>query len=235
MHRLYEKMMASIHPGDPIATCRQYKDTFDGEFNLSFFTSRKDQCNVCTLFSGVEEESEILAELLKNRTCGRDLKESDKTKAINEGNGLTVACFDFQKVLSTPQSKASLIYYKRKLSVFNMTIYNMAPKIGYCCVWDETQAKKGSNEVSSALKKFLDLKIAEGMTDFIFNSDNCGGPNRNRYVFGFYARYAKIKNINITHRFLETGHTQMEVDSVHALIERAKERHRYIFLVNGML
>ncbi|CAH2088043.1 unnamed protein product [Euphydryas editha] len=54
-------------------------------------------------------------------------------------------------------------------------------------------------------------------------SDNCGGQNRNRIVFMMYSIAAKKFNVNISHKFLEKGHTQNENDSIHALIERSSK------------
>lgn len=56
-------------------------------------------------------------------------------------------------------------------------------------------------------------------------SDNCGGQNRNRFVFSLYV-YACVKlSIEITHTFLECGYTQQEGDSVHAIIENKSKNH----------
>ena len=55
----------------------------------------------------------------------------------------------------------------------------------------------------------------------IFFSDNCGGQNKNIQIAAV-CLYA-VKNIDhldeIVHTFLETGHTMMECDSMHAAVE----------------
>lgn len=99
----------------------------------------------------------------------------------------------------------------------------MASREAFCYVWDQTLAKKGSDEVSSCLYQFIMSKIKEGAVEFRFFSDNCSGQNRNRFVFGFYSWVSQKYNVNITHTFLEKGHTQNEGDSVHANIERNKK------------
>lgn len=47
-----------------------------------------------------------------------------------------VACivFDFQKVLTSPHGNISVYYYKRKLNMYNFTIFDMASKEAYCWV-----------------------------------------------------------------------------------------------------
>lgn len=55
-------------------------------------------------------------------------------------------------------------------------------------------------------------------------SDSCGGQNRNRYIAAlllYAVNTLPIEEINL--KFLETGHTEMEVDCIHSLIERAKK------------
>ena len=56
-------------------------------------------------------------------------------------------------------------------------------------------------------------------------SDSCPGQNRNRVMAAALLNAVEyLPNINvIDQKFLEPGHTQMEVDSVHAAIERAKK------------
>ena len=44
--------------------------------------------------------------------------------------------FDLQKVLIVPYGDHALFYYKRNLSVYNLTLCNLITKQGYCYVWD---------------------------------------------------------------------------------------------------
>jgi len=69
-----------------------------------------------------------------------------------------VACFDLQKVLICPRSDTSVLFYRNKLSIFNLTIFELAPKIGHAFVWNETEAKKGSNEIGTCLFNFKKKK-----------------------------------------------------------------------------
>lgn len=49
-----------------------------------------------------------------------------------------------------------------------------------------------------------------------------------KIAFYLYIYAASKYNVTISHRFLEKGHTQNEVDSVHALIER-KAENKFIY------
>lgn len=61
-------------------------------------------------------------------------------------------------------------------------------------------------------------------------SDTCGGQNRNQFVSAamLYA-VNKIDHLQIVDlKFMESGHSYLEADSIHATIERAR-KHRKIF------
>ncbi|CAH1645619.1 unnamed protein product [Spodoptera littoralis] len=130
-----------------------------------------------------------------------------------EFNDVLTAVYDFQKVHGLPYGETSILYYKRKLTVFNFTVYEMGSRVAKCYVWDESTAKRGANEVSSCLYNYIKEHHQKGIKIFNFWSDNCGGQNRNRIVFAAYLRAAKA--FQVTHKYFEKGHTQNEGDSVH--------------------
>ncbi|KAL4718045.1 hypothetical protein ACJJTC_002344 [Scirpophaga incertulas] len=78
-------------------------------------------------------------------------KVSDKVR-VNEDNSFNSITIDLQKVLHLPTSNVSLLYYLRKLNVYNATIYGArSPNDGICYLWSEVDGKKGSDEVGTAL------------------------------------------------------------------------------------
>lgn len=77
--------------------------------------------------------------------------------------------FDFQKVLTTLKTEACSLYYKRKLSVYNFTIYDVIRHEATCYVWSENDTKKGSNEVASCLFHYIETKSSLGITSRIFH------------------------------------------------------------------
>ena len=93
---------------------------------------------------------------LVNKKAVDQLKRRDKKSA---GPSNCVACFDLQKVLNCPRSETCEFYYKNKLSVFNFTLFELANLTGHCFVWNETDAKKGANEVGSCLFQFIQSKV----------------------------------------------------------------------------
>ncbi|KAH9636251.1 hypothetical protein HF086_009447 [Spodoptera exigua] len=206
-------------------TERQYRDIVNEHFKLSFHVPKKDQCDKCHIyknkFTPTLVETQLHESHLRNKNLARTRKLLDKEAAKSSNGKILTATFDFQKVLNAPHGNLSILYYKRKLSVFNFTIFNLVDKEGTCFMWHEGQGKRGANEVSSCLMKFISKHKDLGANEFRFWSDNCVGQNRNRIVYAMYMYAAATCQVSIRHCFLEVGHTQNEGDSVHALIERS--------------
>ena len=56
--------------------------------------------------------------------------------------------------------------------------------------------------------------------EIIVWSDGCSYQNRNVTLSNSYIALAKKYGVKITQKYLVGGHTQMEVDSMHAVIEK---------------
>lgn len=127
-----------------------------------------------------------------------------------------------QKVLNTPCGKSMLLYYSRKIAVYNFTVYESQTKNGFCFVWDETQGKKGSNEICTSLMKYLTTieDIPEIETISLY-CDNCNGQNKNKQILIMLHTFLKkSKHIKeITLNYLMAGHTYMPADSIHSTID----------------
>lgn len=92
-------------------------------------------------------------------------------------------------------------------------------------MWHECIGNRGGNEIASCLKKHLQT-LPTSIENIIFYSDSCTGQNKNSYVALMFAIFtAELNNLQtIDHKFLEPGHTHMECDTDHALIERKKKK-----------
>ncbi|KAE8740383.1 hypothetical protein FOCC_FOCC014121 [Frankliniella occidentalis] len=230
MYRIYTNW-AKRENIEKVASLSVYWKVFNREFNLGFFMPRKDQCEVCNKWKNAKnqvERREMINDYsthIQNKKLVYKLKKEDKASA---SESKCVACFDLQKVLTCPRSETSLFFYRNKLSLFNFTIFDLRIKEGHCYLWTEVDAKKGSNEIGSNVYHFIQTKVEEGIKEFTFWSDAPSGQNRNRMVFSMYMIAAAKCNIKITHRFLESGHSYSEADSMHARIENESNR-REIF------
>lgn len=146
--------------GKAAATERQYRDVFSSEFNLHFFVSKKDQCNDCVQYKHATDETkaalkEKYESHQRNKELSRALKSADSLLVKNGKNPhISVSCFDMQKVFPAPKCKSNALFYKRKLSVQNCTVYDIGKHQGHCYVWTEELAKRGSNEIASCLLVF---------------------------------------------------------------------------------
>lgn len=136
-----------------------------------------------------------------------------------------MATIDLEAVLTTPCSLVSQAYYKRKLCCCNLSFYSLRNNKGTCYLWNETEGERGSSEVGTCLYKYVN-SFPPHISHICFYSDNCMGQNRNKFVSSALlctvtgSNYLKI----IDQKFLESGHTQMECDSMHSAIEFAKRK-----------
>ena len=112
----------------------------------------------------------------------------------------------------------SLMYYMRKFCCYNFTVFYLANLTGTCYLWTEVTGKRGSCEVATCLNLQL-LSRPPTKTHMILYSDACEGQNRNQVIATcFLEAIETISSLNIIdHKFLESGHTHMEFDSMHSL------------------
>ncbi|KAK3918156.1 Histone-lysine N-methyltransferase, H3 lysine-79 specific [Frankliniella fusca] len=227
--KMYRNYAASRLTNTPhIATARQYEDIFRREYKhkLGFYKPKKDQCGTCLRWKNLSPEDKLNDEAkvqqekhINNKETARKIKD-DNIKLGTDDKQVCVASFDLQKVFFCPYGENGEYIFRRKLRCYNLSVFQSVTKVGYCFVWDETTGKKGAVEMSSCVWSFIETKVAEGYTKFYFVSDNCWNQNKNGIIFAMY-NMASIKfGIEIHHTYLEKGHTQMECDSIHSLIER---------------
>ena len=226
MYRLYRKQCEENHR-EP-ARYWAYRKVFRTSFNLGFFKPKKDQCDWCLKFerSSSEDKLKMTEENdlhLRSAKLSREVKALQKALAVNSSS-YCAACYDMQQVLVTPRTNSSQLYYRRKLATYNLTVFDMGMKKGHCFMWHEGQAKRGAANIASCVFKFIEEYSQNGVTQFSFFTDNCGGQNKNRTIVGMYIHAVRMFKVTIEHYYLERGHTQNEGDSVHANIERAAKQ-----------
>lgn len=226
MHNLYIKECEekNISP----AKLSTYSHVFNTKFNIGFYVPKKDQCGLCEKYnnsSDIEKQNlQDEVEAHKNETkLSRFEKEKDKKLAKENTEKYMVSCYDLQSVLTTPATKVSNFYYARKFATYNLTVYSLGENEANCFVWNEDQCKRGANEISTCIYKYLIQNCLQ--KDTIFYSDNCSGQQKNKFMISLYLYAINYLDIpSITHKFLIVGHTQNEGDSVHSTIEKQKNR-----------
>lgn len=90
---------------------------------------------------------------------------------------LRVCCYYLQGVLQTPCRDVNMFYCKIKLSIYNVTIYEIPSINGYCFVWNEEQPNRGVIEIASCLWKYLNEPNPTDITIILY-SEHCAGQNK---------------------------------------------------------
>ncbi|XP_022818610.1 uncharacterized protein LOC111351076 isoform X1 [Spodoptera litura] len=226
LHRDYKRIRELENK--EAATYDSYFRTFNTEFNISFFTPKKDQCDVCEQYkNAVGEDKEKLesnyTEHCRQKLLSRMEKKTDIELSRNRDSNEIVAIYDLQAVMPVPVGESSSFYYKSKLNCFNLTVTDIKEDQTYCYFWHEAMGSRGATEIGSCILKYLrQLAVNHPGSNITFYTDNCGGQQKNRFIFSLYLYAVKTLAVNkITHKFLIRGHTQNEGDTAHSIIEKA--------------
>lgn len=169
MHRLFMEANPNVKVSLPL-----YQKIFCQNYNISFHVPKKDKCSNCCKFANTpstdpeyekvkeEHESHIRRKDLCRAAMHRDVE------AAKSDSTLLVATMDLQSVLQIPYADESQFYYKRKLCFYNLTFYVENDKTGYCFVWSEVDGGRGSSEIGSCLKKFLDGEYTHFLKSLLY-------------------------------------------------------------------
>ena len=168
---------------------------------------------------------------MKEKTRVIELKNSCKNEAM-ESETTVCASIDLQQAIYLPISNESKIFYRRRLSIYNLTVYDIGTKDCHCFTWDETQSKRGSSEISTSVYRALKLYDDKGIKKAYHSSDGCSGQNKNSITPAMML-YTVTHSVNleeISLRFFETNHGQNEGDSAHSAIGHALKNAGNVFL-----
>ncbi|CAH1984507.1 unnamed protein product [Acanthoscelides obtectus] len=189
--------------------------------NIGIFKPRKDRCDTCVQY---ESQNLILEDWEQHRTDKerpQKEKNDDKEKAMQ--GVCHVITVDLQAVKTCPYLQASLLYFKTKLVCHNFTVYDLATNQCTCYWFTELDADLQASTFASLLVDYLTKKYLQNaahIKPIIIYSDGCTYQNRNSTMANALLSLSRQYNVQITQKFLIKGHSQMECDSVHAVIER---------------
>ncbi|KAJ8963754.1 hypothetical protein NQ314_005405 [Rhamnusium bicolor] len=217
------KTLADLHR-DYLKICEE-KNLPVGNYHI-----KTNAIFVCNLRIQLKRRNKVFLEKYERHIKEKELSRKEKENDKKNGENTYVIVFDLQAVLPCPVGDASSFFYVSKLNVLNFTFYDIKSKQGTCYLWHEAEAQRGSNEIGTCIYKYLENIRAvnqERDLNIIFYSDNCAGQNKNKFLIALYL-YAlfKFDITSITHKFLITGHSQNEGDSVHATIEKAIKKYK---------
>lgn len=206
--------------------------------DIKFKSPKVDTCHTCDVFKAKIDletintnEMRILKEeqLIHHMEAqlAYDCKQRDKLLAKTDSSIKTYT-FDLQQCLPTPYLHCGVSFYKRQLWTYNLTVHDCATDVPFCYMWYESLGNRGGNDIASCLFKHIDSIDQTSLTkSIIFYSDSCGGQNKNSYVSTMFSVFVENSNNihTIDHKFLVPGHTHMECDTDHAVIERKKKKN----------
>lgn len=136
-----------------------------------------------------------------------------------------VATFNLQQVLYLPISKRCELFYRRKLSCYNITVYNLGNGEGVLLLAG-SNCQSWGNEIALCVYDFLVDADRKGVTEAVFFSDGCGGQNKNSILPAMFIYFldcsVSIQCIPLC--FYKTNYGQSEGDAMHSTIERAVRR-----------
>ena len=122
-------------------------------------------------------------------------------------------------MLLSPRLRASAVYYKQKLQIHNFTIYRCNDAEVDLYVWHEGNGGMGANEFVTCIANYLE-GLPTDKKRVILISDGCGYQNRNKSLASMLSDMSQRRGIVIEQLILEKGHTMMEADSVHSVLEQ---------------
>ncbi|GFO42350.1 DNA repair protein rhp54 [Plakobranchus ocellatus] len=191
---------------------------------LKFFALKKDASGICLrkMKENPTDESflTMYQKHVDEKVKVRQVKEEAK-KMASENPKICAAVFDLQQVIYTPKSHHSSIFYKRRLANYNFTIFDLQSQEGRCFLWHEGIARRGANEISTCIYKFLQEKDSDGTEEVILFCDGCVGQNKNSVLPSMILYSLEhAKNLKkVTVNYFETNHGQNEGDCMHSVIE----------------
>lgn len=237
MYSLYlEECKESGVGSESIAKEWLYVEIFNYEYNYSFKSPDNDTCDLCDQLQlqirdaeSLESRKRLQAEYdehLADTTNRYKLKSEDKRKSRENLIEKKVIMIDLQKCLPTPDLHNSQSFYSLKLWTYNLTIQDATCEKSFCFMWDESVSGRGGNEVASCLTKWVEENVSDEVKEITIWSDNCPSQNRNVLMTMCYFFILRIKpNIAaVNHKFLARGHTHLEADAVHSMIERERKK-----------
>ena len=224
IHRRYTEWLSKNHPDESPASLTTMKEILESE-NIKIFQPRKDQCDLCVSYKQGNIGEDVYNQHVENKNEARFSKERDKEEAKENADCLVITV-DVEAVQNIPKTEASCLYFKTRLNLHNYTFYNVTSGDVVCYVWPETEGGLTANVFSSCLIDYLDRSRNKypGLRKLTIWSDGCASQNRNATLASAISAWALKYSVTCYHKYLIKGHTQMEVDSVHAKIESRLKR-----------
>ena len=230
------KMHNKFAEEHPTVKCSydSYRSIFNTRFNLSFGFPRSDTCSTCDEFKvkiAAESDVNLKNQLENERNDHQNFarlffirKKLHRRIAMRDSTKGAIA-FDFWKNLPCPNVTTNDVYYRRQLSVYTFNVHDLGRNTVHLYSYDETTAKKGSDDVCSMLYDFFMTKLPQEVTTIDLFCDNCGGQNKNWTMFRFlYTLVHILERFELlTIHFPIRGHSYLECDKDMGVVNQKAE------------
>lgn len=178
--------------------------------NLSIYKPKVDTCQTCdrikavlTASQGAERTRQAEKERDEHQSRAEAAQQLLRSSASSLDDSTLLFTFDLQKTQPLPHLSTSVAFYKRQLWLYNLGIHEGGTGDAYMCLWPEGTARRGANEVGSAILSYLGTKDISKVKKIVSFSDGCGGQNRNKIILSLVASFCKEKDLLWEHNFLE--------------------------------
>ena len=115
---------------------------------------------------------------------------------------------------------------------YNLGIHDCSNEKGFMCMWPESIASRGSQEIASCLLKHFCSARSQASHLIVF-SDACGGQNRNINMACFWLYIVSNPDLSYTavdHKFMLSGHSFLPNDRDFGAVEKASRMTQHIFV-----
>ncbi|GFO06893.1 hypothetical protein PoB_003339800 [Plakobranchus ocellatus] len=112
----------------------------------------KDVCSTCSAFDKSDsklEDMKLKQENHRNEINAIRKFRDDTKKHMDTDKTMAAAAFDLEEILPLLKKNEGDIYYSKQLNNYNLSVYGYHDKIDHNYLWNETIAKRGSNEIAS--------------------------------------------------------------------------------------
>ena len=188
MYTMYLDWLTASGNGIQPVSNYYYRYMFN-KYNIGFEPPRMDTCNTCDLINNKikglsagtdgDEIVRLQEKKMVHLAESKDVQNILKQCKLIDDPAVAALCFDLQQTLPTPKLSTGMQYYKRKLWCYNLCIHDIKTGKAVMYLWNETQGRRGSAEISSCLRHYLTHTLNVNVKILKLFSDNCPGQNKN--------------------------------------------------------
>jgi len=229
MYKMYVNLC--LLESTPAVGIHVYRDIFNNDFNLSFYTPKKDLCDLCEEYKVLQKVGSKICESKTEKYEEHCLKKSimrierDSDSNIDDPK-IGVLCFDLENVFALTKCNVGSAFYKRKLTAYNMTGHLTVNSKKTVAIWNAGLVGRSGNDIASAIESILNKVISGNPTiqHIITWSDSCVPQNRNSIlstaIIGWMLRNPSIHTLKM--KYSVPGHSCIQVvDNIHSQIENS--------------